>query len=174
MTNNIILPLDKEKVASLKAFDVIFLTGKLLVGRDQVHKKLVNLIENKLTMPVDLNNQTIFYMGPAAKPNHLAIGSSGPTTSARMDSFTPTLMKEGLIATIGKGSRSEEVEASIKENKALYLVAYGGCGALYATKIVSQRIVAFEELGPEALLEIEVIEFPVIVAIDSWGNSIFS
>ncbi len=173
MTNNIILPFNKEKIASLKAFDVISLTGKLLVGRDQVHKKLVNLIENKLQLPVDLKNQTIFYMGPATKPSHLAIGSSGPTTSARMDSFTPQLMQEGLIATIGKGSRSEEVVASIKDNKGLYLVAYGGCGALYATKIVKQRIVAFEELGPEALLEIEVIEFPVIVAIDSCGNSIF-
>lgn len=172
MTNNIILPFNKEKIASLKAFDVISLTGKLLVGRDQVHKKLVNLIENKLQLPVDLKNQTIFYMGPATKPSHLAIGSSGPTTSARMDSFTPQLMQEGLIATIGKGSRSEEVVTSIK-GKGLYLVAYGGCGALYATKIVRQRIVAFEELGPEALLEIEVVEFPVIVAIDSWGNSIF-
>lgn len=172
MTNNIILPFNKEKVASLKAFDVISLTGKMLVGRDQVHKKLVDLIDNGLQLPVDLKNQTIFYMGPAAKPSHLAIGSSGPTTSARMDSFTPQLMQEGLIATIGKGSRSEEVVTSIK-GKGLYLVAYGGCGALYATKIVSQRIVAFEELGPEALLEIEVVEFPVIVAIDSWGNSIF-
>src|SRR5690554_2430764 len=109
MTNNIILPFNKEKVASLKAFDVISLTGKMLVGRDQVHKKLVDLIDNGLQLPVDLKNQTIFYMGPAAKPHHLAIGSSGPTTSARMDSFTPQLMQEGLIATIGKGSRNEEV-----------------------------------------------------------------
>lgn len=167
-------PFSQSDIDKLKIFDVIKLKGKILVGRDQVHKELATMLKEGSKLPVDLTNQTIYYMGPAATPPTLIIGSSGPTTSARMDPFTPILMDDGLKVTIGKGPRSVEVIQSIKKHKGLYLAAYGGCGALYATTIVSQKVVAFDHLGPEALLELEVDNFPVIVAIDSKGNSIFS
>ncbi len=167
-------PFSQLDIEKLKIFDVVKLKGKILVGRDQVHKELANLLKEGKKLPVDLTNQTIYYMGPAATPPTLPIGSSGPTTSARMDLFTPLLMDHGLKVTIGKGPRSVDVIQSIKKHKGLYLAAYGGCGALYATTILSQKVVAFEHLGPEALLELEVENFPAIVAIDSKGNSIFS
>lgn len=167
------LPIDQNEIANLKPFDMLLLEGSLIVARDQAHKKLVELINNNEKLPLELTNKAIYYMGPAKKGPTLAIGSCGPTTSARMDSFSPILMDEGVKITIGKGPRSQAVIDSIIANQALYLVAYGGCGSLYATKVISQKVVAFKELGPEAILEIEVKDFPVIVGIDSKGNSIY-
>ncbi|NLA93371.1 MAG: TRZ/ATZ family protein [Spirochaetales bacterium] len=167
------LPLTKEIVESLKAYDRILLSGEMLVGRDQVHSRLAALIEADEPLPISLEGETIYYMAPAATPPSLVIGSCGPTTSARMDPFTPTLMGAGLVASIGKGPRNPEVIEAVKENKGLYLVAFGGCGALYATKVISKEVVAFDDLGPEAIMRLKVEEFPVIVGIDSAGNSVF-
>jgi fumarate hydratase subunit beta len=167
------LPLSLEDRCSLRIYDQISLSGSILVGRDKVHQKLEEMIRQEKELPVSLKNQTMYYMGPARKKDDDVIGSCGPTTSARMDSFTPLLMEHGLSITIGKGPRSTSVIQAIKKHQGLYLVAFGGCGALYSGCVKFIHPIAFEELGPEALIEIVVEDFPVIVGIDSTGNSTF-
>ncbi|HHU88453.1 MAG: FumA C-terminus/TtdB family hydratase beta subunit [Sphaerochaetaceae bacterium] len=167
------LPMSRETIESLKAYDRILLSGEILVGRDQVHARLAALINEGKPLPISLEGEVIYYMAPAATPPSFVIGSCGPTTSARMDPFTPTLMGAGLVASIGKGPRSQAVVEAVKANKGLYLVAFGGCGALYATKVLSKEVIAFEDLGPEAVMRLKVEEFPVIVGIDSRGASVF-
>ncbi|NCB01673.1 MAG: TRZ/ATZ family protein, partial [Spirochaetia bacterium] len=159
--------------SSLRIYDQLSLSGKIIVARDKAHQQLVALISEGKDIPISLENQTIYYMGPARKEDGAVIGSCGPTTSARMDPFTPILMDNGLKVTIGKGPRSKQVIEAIKTHTGLYLVAFGGCGALYAECVKSTRLIAFEELGPEAMIEITVEDFPVIVGIDSIGNSTF-
>jgi len=173
MEQQIDLPLDPGRIGLLHVYDTVLLSGTLLVARDQVHRRLYDLIRRHRTLPVSLEGQTCYYMGPAATPPGLPIGSCGPTTAERMDRFTPCLMDAGLIATIGKGPRSREVLEAVRKHKGLYLVAFGGCGALYASCVVSQQVVAFAELGPEAMVRLEVRDFPVIVGIDSTGKSVF-
>jgi len=168
------LPIAESELLSLKAFDQVLLSGKLYVGRDQVHSRLFDLLERHEVLPIDLQGQAIYYMGPSPAPEGFPLGACGPTTSARMDPFAPRLLDEGLRVMVGKGPRSEAVVASIIKNRALYLQAYGGCGALYASKVKKVKTLAFAELGPEALLELEVEDFPVIVAIDSNGGSVFT
>lgn len=168
------LPLSRSDIASLHAFDRILLSGTLYVGRDQVHSRLCSLIEEGKDLPFPLEGQTIFYMGPSPAPQGRPIGACGPTTSARMDRFTPALLDRGLVATVGKGPRSREVAEAIVRNRAVYLQAFGGCGALYASTVRAVETVAFEDLGPEALLRLSVEDFPVIVAIDSYGESVYS
>ncbi len=168
------LPLSPTDIASLKAYDQVFLSGTLYVGRDQVHQRLFALLQAGKSIPIPLQGQTIYYMGPSPAPLGHVIGACGPTTSARMDPFTPLLLDHGLKAMIGKGPRSEEVVKAIGRNGAVYLQAYGGCGALYASTVTSVKTVAFPELGPEALLELQVHHFPVIVAIDSNLGSVFA
>lgn len=167
------LPLDRPTIESLHAYDRVALYGTLLVGRDQVHRKLTELLAAGAPLPVSLQGETIYYMGPAATPEGKVIGSCGPTTSARMDPFTPTLMDAGLVATIGKGPRSIAVSDAIRRHRGLYFVAFGGCGALYASKVLAMETVAFQELGPEALVRLEIADFPVIVGMDSTGKSVF-
>ena len=168
------LPIEEKDLLSLKAFDQVLLSGTLFVGRDQVHSRLFDLLEKKQKLPIELQGQAIYYMGPSPAPEGFPLGACGPTTSARMDPFAPRLLDEGLRVMVGKGPRSKAVVASIIQNQALYLQAYGGCGALYASKIRKVKTLAFAELGPEALLELEVEDFPVIVAIDSKGKSVFT
>lgn len=168
------LPLSQKDIESLNAYEQVSLSGSLYVGRDQVHKRLYDLIQGQCALPLTLQGQCIYYMGPSPAPMGKLIGSCGPTTSSRMDPFTPLLLDHGLKVMIGKGPRSEAVRMAIKRNKAVYLQAFGGCGALYATTVKTVRSVAFEELGPEALLELEVEKFPAIVAIDSNLGSVFS
>ncbi len=168
------LPLSQADIAQLNAYDQVLLSGTLYVGRDQVHRLLYAMIEKQEPLPIDLNGATIYYMGPSPAPEGMVIGACGPTTSARMDPFSPTLLDRGLAVMIGKGPRSEAVSEAIVRNKALYLQAYGGCGALYAEAVKRVTPVAFAELGPEALIELEVEDFPAIVAIDSRGGSVFS
>jgi fumarate hydratase subunit beta len=168
------LPIQESDLLSLSAFDQVLLSGTLYVGRDQVHSRLFDLLERHEQLPLKLQGQAIYYMGPSPAPEGFSLGSCGPTTSARMDSFTPRLLDAGLRVMIGKGPRSVEVISSIIENRALYLQAYGGCGALYASKVKNVKTLAFAELGPEALLELEVEDFPVVVAIDSMGKSVFA
>lgn len=168
------LPIAESDLLSLAAFDQVLLSGKLYVGRDQVHSRLFDLLETEQPLPLDLEGQAIYYMGPSPAPEGFPLGSCGPTTSARMDPFTPRLLDEGLKVMVGKGPRSEAVLSAIVRNKALYLQAYGGCGALYASTVKSVQTIAFAELGPEALLLLDVEDFPVIVAIDATGRSVFS
>lgn len=159
-----------EQIRELIAGDIVYITGDLLVMRDAAHKKMFELIDKGQEIPFDIKGKLIYYMGPCpAKPDYI-VGSAGPTTSKRMDSYTPALMDMGLLGTIGKGSRSEEVRQSIIRNKGIYLSAIGGAGAIYAKTIKSSKVLAFQELQAEAVLEISVQDFPAIVVIDSKGN----
>lgn len=149
------------------------LTGTIYTARDQAHKRLIGLIADKKELPVDLNNACIYYCGPCPNSPTQIIGACGPTTSSRMDVFTPALLENGVKILIGKGNRSKEVRESIKKNKAIYLLATGGAGALIAKKVKSSQLIAFEDLGPEAIYKLYVEDFPLIVGIDCFGNNIF-
>ncbi|MCD6459755.1 Fe-S-containing hydro-lyase [bacterium] len=170
---NIKTPLTKDKIEKLKAGDIILLNGTIYSARDAAHKRIMQLIEEGADLPFPIKDQIIYYMGPTPAREGKIIGSAGPTTSYRMDSFTPKLIEMGLAASIGKGSRSTEVVNALKANKAVYLSAVGGAGALLSKRIRSVKIIAFEDLGAEAVRKLGVEEFPLIVAIDSYGTSLF-
>ncbi|MFC1807564.1 FumA C-terminus/TtdB family hydratase beta subunit [Candidatus Omnitrophota bacterium] len=169
----IILPLTKEKIKSLKAGAEVTLTGKIYTARDAAHKRISDSLKSKKRLPIELKNNIIYYCGPAPAMPKSVIGACGPTTAKRMDIFTPSLLKRGLSGMIGKGRRSKEVIGAIKKYKAIYMVAVGGAGAYLATKVRKNRLIVYKDLGPEAIYEFEVEDFPVIVAIDSRGRSIF-
>jgi len=166
-------PLNKREIEKLKAGSQVSLSGIIYTARDQAHKRLVEAINSGRKLPIELKNATIYYCGPTAKPKGKIIGSCGPTTSLRMDAFTPVLLRAGLKAMIGKGGRSREVIAAIKKYKAAYFLAYAGCGALLAQYVKQAAVVAYEDLGPEAIYRLEVKDFPLIVAVDSRGRSIY-
>ncbi|MBU2102612.1 MAG: FumA C-terminus/TtdB family hydratase beta subunit [Candidatus Omnitrophota bacterium] len=151
----------------------VFFSGMLYVARDQAHKKLVALLKKGKKIPFNSKGQIIYYCGPTQTPPGKAIGSCGPTTSSRMDQFVEPLLKAGLIAMIGKGRRSKKVRELIKKYKAVYFVAPAGCGAVLSRAVISKKLVAFGELGPEAIYRLEVKDFPLMVAIDSRGRSIY-
>lgn len=160
-------------IPKLKAGDRILLSGVIYTARDAAHKRLFEMIKGKEALPFDLKNSIIYYCGPApARPGD-AIGSCGPTTSSRMDVYTPALLSMGVKATIGKGPRSDEVKEALKKNQAVYLAATGGVAALLSRKVKKAELVAFSDLGPEAIYRLDVIEFPVIVANDIFGNDVF-
>jgi fumarate hydratase subunit beta len=167
------LPLDKETVKDLPLGEELRLNGTVYVGRDQAHQRMIRLLEEDAPLPFDLTGNIIYYMGPSPTPEGGVIGSAGPTTAGRMDPFAPALLDRGLTGMIGKGNRSPEVYEAIKRNGAVFLYAFGGCGALYSDRISSSEIVAFEDLGPEAVYRLKVEDFPVLVAIDCRGESIF-
>ncbi len=169
----IILPLTSQKINSLQCGDEVLLTGVIYTARDQAHKRLCSALAEGKRLPFDLKGQVIYYCGPAKTPKGKIIGSCGPTTSSRMDVFTPILLKSGLKGMIGKGRRSEEVIAAIKKNSGVYFLAFAGCGALMSKYVLRSKIIAFPELGPEAIHRLEVKDFPVIVAINSKGKNIF-
>ena len=164
------LPYSEDELLRVKAGDEVFIYGTLYVGRDQVHKRLYEAIAKGEKLPIELNGNGIYYMGPSPKVDGFALGAAGPTTSARMDPFSPTLLKHGLRVMVGKGPRSSEVLAEIKEYKGLYLQAFGGCGALYSSCIKKSEVVSYPELGPEALLRLEVEAMPCVCIADSNGN----
>lgn len=166
-------PAHKSEIRMLEVGDEVFLSGTIYSARDQAHKRMVELLRTQRPLPFELAGSCIYYMGPAPTPPGKIIGSCGPTTASRMDPFTPELLAAGLLAIIGKGNRSQVVLEAIRRNGAVYFYAYGGCGALYADRIVSVKTAAFPDLGPEAVQELQVMDFPVIVAIDSRGRSIF-
>jgi fumarate hydratase subunit beta len=173
MNRNIIIPDDIARLAELKAGDEVLLTGTIYSARDQAHTRMITMLKEGKELPIPLKNTLIFYMGPSpTKPGEI-IGAAGPTTSGRMDSFTPPLLDLGLAGMIGKGPRSGDVIASIVKNHSIYFYAFGGCGALYAERIIESELAAFEDLGPEAIYRLSVKDFPLIVAIDGLGNSIF-
>ena len=164
------LPYDEDALLSLEAGDEVLLSGRLYVGRDQVHKRLAEAIAKGDRLPFSFGGQGIYYMGPSPAPEGCVIGAAGPTTSARMDPYSPLLIERGLRLMVGKGPRSAEVKKACRKWHAVYLYAYGGCGALYSQCILSSRVVAFPELGPEALLELTVDSFPAFCMIDASGR----
>ena len=160
-------------IPSLKAGDEILISGKILTARDAVHKKWMDLLNSGGKLPISFEHTGIYYTGTTPPPDGLPSGSCGPTTSARMDVFYEMLASHGLRLTIGKGVRSEAVKRSIATTKGIYLCAIGGAGALYGKCIKNSKLLCYEELGCEALREIELEDFPVFVGIDSNGNSVF-
>ena len=166
-------PLTDEDVARLRAGDRVLITGTMLTGRDAAHKRLVDLIEKGEELPADLTGQIIYFVGPSPTRPGEAIGSAGPTTSYRMDAYSPILIEKGLKGMIGKGSRSREVVDAMVKHKAVYFAAVGGAAALISRRIVSSEILAYEDLGPEAIRRIQVKDFPVIVVNDTEGNDLY-
>lgn len=172
MEDRVILeaPFTDEMIKSLKAGDMVYISGTVYTGRDAAHKRLCEMIERGESMPFNFEGQAIYYAGPCpAKPGK-PIGSVGPTTGGRMDAYSPLLIQKGLRVMIGKGSRSEEVIDLLKEHTGVYFAAIGGAAALMARCVVSSEVIAFDELGTEAIRKLQVDQLPVIVAIDSEGN----
>ncbi len=166
-------PLTADIVKTLKSGDRVLLSGKIYTARDAAHKRLVELIDRNERLPFDISGQVIYYVGPTpAKPGYV-IGSAGPTTSYRMDAYTPKLLSIGLKGMIGKGMRSEEVKKAIKKYRAVYFAAIGGLGALLSKRVKSARVIAYDDLGPEAIRELEVEDFPLIVINDCYGNDLY-
>jgi len=166
-------PLSDEDIMKLKIGDSVLISGKILTGRDAAHKRLYELATKGEPLPIDIKGQIIYYVGPApAKPGYV-IGPAGPTTSGRMDPYTPLLLEKGLKGMIGKGIRSKEVRDAMKKDKAVYFSITGGAAALISKQIKSVKIIAYEDLGPEAIRELEVEDFPVIVANDAHGGDLY-
>jgi fumarate hydratase subunit beta len=164
---------DPEVVKKLKAGEEVLLTGKMYTARDAAHKRLIELLEKGEPLPVDLDGACVYYVGPSpARPGNV-IGSAGPTTSGRVDPYTPTLLARGLKLMIGKGKRNDAVKEAIKEYGAAYLAATGGAAALLADRIKGARVVAYEDLGPEAIRELDVEDFPVVVVNDAAGGDAY-
>lgn len=166
-------PFDESVARSLKAGDSVLISGTIIAARDAAHKLMVEALEQGQPLPVDLKNQTVYYVGPSpAKPGD-PIGSAGPTTSGRMDSYTPRLIEEGLRGMIGKGNRSPAVVDAMKKHGVVYFAAVGGAGALIAKRIKEYKVLAYGDLGPEAVASMVVEDFPVIVVMDAEGNDFY-
>jgi fumarate hydratase subunit beta len=166
-------PLTDEKVMKLKAGDEVLLSGVIYTARDAAHKRLLELIEKDIPLPFDPTGQIVYYVGPSPSKPGEVIGSAGPTTSYRMDDMTEPLFEKGLRGTIGKGKRAASVATLMKAYRGVYFVAIGGIGALMSQSITKSEIVAFEELGTEAIRRLEVVDMPLYVGIDSMGNDIY-
>ncbi|MDR1536826.1 MAG: FumA C-terminus/TtdB family hydratase beta subunit [Clostridiales bacterium] len=167
------LPLDSEEIRTLRAGDMVSLTGSVLTARDAAHKKLVELIESKGALPFQLEGQAVFYAGPCPAPPGFEVGSIGPTTSARMDAYSPFLMRHGIKVMIGKGPRSREVKEAIAEFGGLYLIAVGGIAALMSRRVKKSEVLAFQELGAEAVRWLEIESMPLVVGVDSYGRDVY-
>jgi len=162
-----------KNIKNLKAGQEIFFSGIVYTARDQAHKRLARAIKEGKRLPFELKGSIIYYCGPTKTPKGKIIGSCGPTTSTRMDEFTPILLKSGLRAMIGKGNRGQEVKKAIKKYKAVYFVAYAGCGALISKYVKKAEIIAYRDLGSEAIRKLEVKDLPLIAAIDAGGRSVY-
>ncbi|OGP89202.1 MAG: fumarate hydratase [Deltaproteobacteria bacterium RBG_19FT_COMBO_43_11] len=167
------IPLNREIIASLRTGDMVFLSGEVYTARDVAHRRLYESLDKGETLPIDLSKAVIFYAAPAPTPPGKVIGSIGPTTSYRMDFFTPKLIENGLKGMIGKGNRSEEVIQAIKKHGAVYFGAIGGIAALTAQCIKKVELVAYEDLGPEAIRKLTIVDFPAIVINDTLGNDLY-
>lgn len=166
-------PLTREQARQLKSGDSVLLTGVIYTARDAAHKRLCELVDAGKELPLDVKDSVIYFVGPTpAKPGQ-AIGSAGPTTSYRMDAYSPTMIREGQTGMIGKGKRSPEVIEAMKKHGAVYFGAIGGCGALLSKCIKKAEVVAYDDLGAEAIRRLEVEDFPVIVIIDAEGNNLY-
>lgn len=166
-------PLTEEVTKTLHAGDYVYITGSIYTARDAAHKRMYESILSGEELPFELKNNIIYYLGPTPEREGQVIGSAGPTTSSRMDKYTPTLLELGLKGMIGKGKRNEEVLKSIIINAGVYFAAVGGAGALLSQRITASRVIAYDDLGTEAIRELYVKEFPVIVVIDSEGNNLY-
>ncbi len=173
MERHITAPIDKETVKELRAGDYVYLTGTIYTARDAAHKRMYEALERGESLPLDVQNNVIYYMGPSPAREGRPIGSAGPTTASRMDKYAPSLLDLGLIGMIGKGKRSEAVKEAIVRNGAVYFAAVGGAGALLAGSIKASEVIAYDDLGTEAIRKLEVENFPVIVVIDSEGNDLY-
>lgn len=166
-------PLGDDDVKKLKIGDRVLISGVLYSARDAAHRRLVELIKEGKPLPFDLTGQVIYYMGPSPAPPGRPIGAAGPTTSYRMDPYAPVLIAHGLKGMIGKGARNAEVKEAMKKYGAVYFAAIGGAGALMSQSILSAEVIAYPELGPEAIRRLEVKDFPVVVATDSYGGDLY-
>jgi fumarate hydratase subunit beta len=166
-------PLNKEDILELHMGDEVLINGTIYAARDAAHKNMVESMAKGEELPLDVNGQIIYYVGPCPAPPGKVIGSAGPTTSGRMDAYAPLLIEKGLRVMIGKGNRSQDVIDTMKKFGAVYLAAVGGAGAYLAKKITAAETIAYPELGPEALLKMQVTDFPCVVAIDAYGNNIY-
>lgn len=173
MDKYITTPITEEVTADLKSGDYVYITGTVYVARDAAHKRMIEALERGESLPVDMKDETIYYMGPSPAREGRIIGSAGPTTSSRMDKYTPLLLDLGCKAMIGKGKRSKEVIDAIVRNKAVYFAAVGGAGALLSKCIRKSEVICYEDLGAEALRKLEIKDFPVIVVIDREGNNLY-
>ncbi|MCR5202259.1 MAG: Fe-S-containing hydro-lyase [Lachnospiraceae bacterium] len=166
-------PLTREKVENLKSGDYVYITGTIYTARDAAHKRMIETLEEGKKLPLDLKDNIIYYLGPSPAREGQVIGSAGPTTAGRMDKYTPKLLDLGLTGMIGKGRRNEAVIESIKKNKAVYFAAIGGAGALLSKCIKKAEVIAYDDLGTEAIRKLEVENLPVIVIIDKEGNNLY-
>ena len=166
-------PIDREEIATLKSGDMVYITGTIYTARDAAHKRMSETLAEGGRIPIDLKDNIIYYMGPSPAREGRVIGSAGPTTASRMDKYTPALLDLGLGGMIGKGKRSKEVIDAIVRNKSIYFAAIGGAGALLSKAIVESEVIAYDDLGTEAIRKLKVERFPVIVVIDSEGNNIY-
>ena len=173
MDKHIIAPITKETAKSLCAGDYVYITGTIYTARDAAHNRMYEILREGKELPINIVGQVIYYMGPSPAREGRPIGSAGPTTASRMDKYTPQLLDLGLGAMIGKGKRTPEVIAAMKRNGCAYFAAVGGAGALLSKRITASQVIAYEDLGAEAIRKLEVVDFPVIVVIDSEGNNLY-
>lgn len=173
MSVKLTLPLDKEQIKKLKAGDLVYLSGTVLTARDCAHKRIFEYLDRGVKLPFEIKGATVYYAGPCPAKPGMASGSCGPTTSARMQTFAPRLFDFGLNSAIGKGEMNKAVAQSIKKNQAVYFAAIGGAGAIYGNNILKSECIAFPDLLSEAVHRLEIKDFPVVVAIDCTGKSIF-
>ena len=173
MDKNIHVPISREDAEGLRAGDYVYLTGTIYTARDAAHKRMKETLDAGKELPLSLDRNVIYYMGPSPAREGRPIGSAGPTTASRMDKYAPRLLDLGLRGMIGKGKRTEQVREAIVRNNAVYFAAVGGAGALLSKAILSSEVIAYEDLGTEAVRRLEVKNFPVIVVIDSEGNNLY-
>ncbi len=173
MERHITAPINKETAKELRAGDYVYLTGTIYTARDAAHKRMYEALEKGETLPLEMKDNVIYYMGPSPAREGRPIGSAGPTTASRMDKYAPALLDLGLTGMIGKGKRSDAVREAIVRNGAVYFAAVGGAGALLAGSIKASEVIAYDDLGTEAIRRLEVENFPVIVVIDSEGNNLY-
>ncbi len=173
MIKHITTPLTKEKVLSLKAGDQVLLSGIIYTGRDAAHKRMIQMIEEGKTLPFDVDNQIIYYVGPTPPKPNAIFGSGGPTTSGRMDAYAPKLLSLGLRGMIGKGYRQESVKEAIQKYFGVYFGAIGGAGAYIGRCVQECEVIAFDDLGPEAIRRLKVKDFPLTVIVDAYGNDLY-
>lgn len=173
MDQHITAPLSKQDAAKLKAGDYVYITGTIYTARDAAHKRMYEALQNHEALPINMQENIIYYMGPSPAREGRPIGSAGPTTASRMDKYAPSLLDLGLSGMIGKGKRSQAVSDAIVRNGAVYFAAVGGAGALLSKSIVESEVIAYDDLGTEAIRRLTVKDFPVIVVIDKDGNNLY-
>lgn len=173
MDREIQAPIDKKIAKELRAGDYVKITGTIYTARDAAHKRMAEALDKGEKLPVDIHGETIYYMGPTPAREGRAIGSAGPTTASRMDKYAPRLLDMGMVGMIGKGKRTKEVADAVVRNEGVYFAAVGGAGALLSKCILSSEVVAYEDLGTEAIRKLTVKDFPVIVVMDSQGNNLY-